>query len=245
MNFLCIVPARKNSIRVKNKNILKINNKPLIEFTFDQIKKTKYLDKVIVSTDSETIRKLSIKNNIDCPFLRPKNISTANSSSFSVIKHAYNFMKKYKKVDYKYIVLLQPTSPLRLPSQIDDACRKILKNKNADCLVSTCRLSNYVSKNLIMIKNKNYIKFVDIHKYNKINDIKNLKNIKNKLNYIDYIFDKCFIRNGPAIIISKTKNLNNFLLGGKILNFEMPLINSLDINTKNDINYLNNLLKVK
>ena len=242
MNFLCIVPARKNSQRIKNKNLLKIKNKPLIEYTFDQIRKTKHIKDVIVSTDSNSIRKLALSNKIDCPFLRPQNISGNNASTFSVVKHAYNYIKNKYKINYKYIVLLQPTSPLRLPSQIDDACKKILKNAKADCLVSTYKISNYIDKNLIMIKNKKYLSFQSEYKYKKINDIKKNINKEKKTSKVNTIFEKLYIRNGPAILIVKTKNLNKFLIGGNILNYEMPLVNSLDINTKDDINTLNKIL---
>jgi len=235
MTFLAIIPARKNSKRVKNKNMSKINNKPLIGYTFDQVKKTKYLDKIIVSTDSETIRDYAINANIEVPFLRPKNISKDSSSSYSVVKHAHNFFKRKNNFNFKYIILLQPTSPLRKAFHIDEACKKMLKNPNADCLISTCRISNIINGDLVMKKNSKYLSFGNYQKYLKLNHLNSKLNISNSIKSFEKNYNNLFIRNGPAILILKTKNINNFFIDGNILDYEMSLEYSLDINTGEDL----------
>ena len=112
MNNLIIIPARKNSIRLKNKNILKLKNLPLIEHTINFAKKVMLNSNILVSTDSQKIRSISLKNKVLCPWLRPNYLSKSNSSTEAVILHALKwYEKRYKQVDI--ITLLQPTSPFR------------------------------------------------------------------------------------------------------------------------------------
>ena len=100
--MLTIIPARGGSKGIKNKNIKKMLNKPLIYWTIKQAKKINKNSTIIVSTDSKKIRKISLKYNISVPFIRPKIISKDNSSDYDLINHAINFFKK-KNIYFKYI----------------------------------------------------------------------------------------------------------------------------------------------
>ena len=86
--IVCIIPARKDSKRIKNKNIKILNGKPLIEYTIIEAKKSKLLDKIIVSTDSPTIREISEKNGIKVYKLRSKKLSSEKAKMLSVLKNA-------------------------------------------------------------------------------------------------------------------------------------------------------------
>ena len=108
--ILCVIPARKGSKGLKNKNIKKLNNIPLIAWSILAAKKSKLITEIIVSTDSE-------KNFKDCkkiwckvPFLRPKKFATDKSSSFSVLKHAIEFFEKKKF----FLIIFYCSSPHRL-----------------------------------------------------------------------------------------------------------------------------------
>ena len=93
---ICIIPARKGSKGLKNKNIKKLKNIPLIAWSILVAKKCKMIDEIIVSTDSKKISKIAKKYGAKVPFLRPSNLATDKSSSFEVLKHAINFYKKKK-----------------------------------------------------------------------------------------------------------------------------------------------------
>ena len=112
MNNLIIIPARKNSVRLKNKNILKLHNKTLIEHTITFAKKICSNAPILVSTDSKRIRKISLKNKILCPWLRPKKLSTSQASTDDVVLHALNWFEK-KNFLVDFITILQPTTPFR------------------------------------------------------------------------------------------------------------------------------------
>ena len=88
MNNICIIPARKNSKRVKNKNIKKFFGKPIIYWSIKAAKKSKCFSRIIVSTDSKKISKIAKKYGAEVPFLRPKNLSGDYVQLKPVLQHA-------------------------------------------------------------------------------------------------------------------------------------------------------------
>ena len=134
--FLTIIPARIGSKGLKKKNIKQFCGKKLIEWTFRAAQKCKYLDDIIVSTDSKEILKISKKYKLHTPFLRPKNLSGDKTSMFEVVKHCIDFYKK-KKIFFENIILLEPTSPIREPEDLNKALKSfLLKRKRINSLVS-------------------------------------------------------------------------------------------------------------
>mgnify|MGYP001164150906 FL=1 len=93
---LCVIPARKGSKGLRNKNIKKLNKIPLIAWSILTAKKCKLIDEIIVSTDCPKISKIAMKYGANAPFIRPKKLATDKASSFSVLKHAIDFFKKKK-----------------------------------------------------------------------------------------------------------------------------------------------------
>lgn len=136
--ILALVLARKNSTRLKNKNILILKNKPLISWTFDflKIKKIRknFVD-VFVSTDSIKIKDISKKYKFLSPWLRPKKLSGKNSSSATSALHAVRWYEKnIQKVDGLF--LFQPTSPFRDVKNVIAAIDLYIKNNKQ--VVSVC-----------------------------------------------------------------------------------------------------------
>jgi CMP-N-acetylneuraminic acid synthetase len=141
--ILALVLARKNSKRLKNKNILTLSGKPLILWTFDILKKKnirKLFTDIIISTDSTTIKNLSKKYGFLSPWVRPKKLSNATASSESGAIHALNlYEKKIQSVDA--IFLFQPTSPFRSQKNIILATN-LYKKRNKQ-IVSVCSKKTY------------------------------------------------------------------------------------------------------
>lgn len=133
--ILAIIPARSGSKGLRNKNIRKFNKKPLIYWISSEAKKSKYISKTIVSTDSKKIRNICKSLKIESPFLRPKKISKDTSKSIELIIHAINFFKKSNQ-KFDYVALLEPTSPLTTYKDIDKALEILFKKKKiADSIV--------------------------------------------------------------------------------------------------------------
>ena len=121
--IIAVIPAKGNSRAIPKKNIVKILGKPLIYYTIKEAKKSKLIDDLIVSTDSKEISKISKKYGAKVPFIRPKYLSTDFMQSLPVVKHALLFMEKLNKRKYDYVVMLQPTCPLRSCIDIDSSLK--------------------------------------------------------------------------------------------------------------------------
>lgn len=140
---LAIVLARKGSSRLKNKNILKLKGKHLVEWTFEQLSKKNIKQlfvNILVSTDSKKILSLSKKYKLLSPWLRPKNLSKKLSLSEDTALHALNWYESnIEKVDGLF--LFQPTSPFRKDKQIISAIKIFLKTNKQ--VVSVCSRQLY------------------------------------------------------------------------------------------------------
>lgn len=123
---LALIPARGGSKAIHEKNIYQIMGKPLIEYTIESAKKSKYIDEIIVSTDSDKIANISRKCGAKVPFIRPFEIASDTASTIEVLIHAINELNAQVKFDC--IILLQPTSPLRDENDIDVALEIFIDN---------------------------------------------------------------------------------------------------------------------
>jgi len=132
--FLAIIPARSGSKGLPDKNIKIINGKPLMAWSIEAGLKSKYIDRLIVSTDSEKYAEIAKDFGAEVPFIRPDKISTDESSRKDVIKHSLDFFKNKNEL-YDYIVLLEPTSPLTIETDIDTSIEKLLLDKSAESIV--------------------------------------------------------------------------------------------------------------
>ena len=156
MKILAIIPARKGSKRLKQKNTLKFGNKPLIQITIEFAKKLNNIFDIIVSTNDTKVLHICKKLKVKAPFKRPSNLSNDKASSASVCEHAINFYeKKYSKIDA--ILLLQPTSPFRFKKSINSSI-KIFKKLKIKSLVSVNKIQ--INPMTIIERNKNKNKYL-------------------------------------------------------------------------------------
>lgn len=134
--FLAIIPARGGSKRLPRKNVLDLAGKPLIAWTIEAAKNSKYLDHFIVSTDDKETTKVSRKYGAEV-LTRPSELATDIANSVDVVLHGIGSQNK----SYDYVVLLQPTSPLRTARHIDEAI-KLLMEKKANAVISVCEVEH-------------------------------------------------------------------------------------------------------
>ncbi|PMM98544.1 CMP-N-acetlyneuraminic acid synthetase [Vibrio splendidus] len=128
---LAIIPARGGSKRLPRKNVLPLAGKPLIGWSIDAAKNSKYIDQIFVSTDDKEIADVSSLFGIDVPELRPDHLASDTATTESVLTYT---LEQFGK-DVDIIVLLQPTSPLRTAQHIDEALDLFIK-KQAFSVVS-------------------------------------------------------------------------------------------------------------
>ncbi len=172
--ILAIIPARSGSKRIKNKNLKKINNKPLIHYTLEYaLNNKKYIDKFFLSTDSKKISKYGNKlhHNIS-PILRPKSISKDKSGDIGFVKHALNYYRKKENMIFDIVVIFRPTTPIRKKNLFIN-CLKTLEKNNASSVRSAKSVKHihpywmYKIKNnklTEVIRNKNFFKYYQSQK---------------------------------------------------------------------------------
>ena len=134
-SFLAIIPARGGSKRLPKKNILDLLGKPLIAWSIEAGLKSKYIDKVIVSSDDEKILKVAKEYGANT-IKRPEYLANDMATTFDTLKHTVDNIE-----NYDYIILLQPTSPLRNEVHIDESI-ELLDSKNADAIISVCKMEH-------------------------------------------------------------------------------------------------------
>ena len=131
---LALIPARGGSKGIPHKNIIDLCGRPLIEYSISAARSSKYIDRVIVSTDDAEIAKVSVESGADVPFLRPAELAGDNSRTVDAVLHAVNLLKAQGE-EYHILVLLQPTQPLRTSEDVDKAIEKFIES-NCQDLVS-------------------------------------------------------------------------------------------------------------
>lgn len=217
--ILGLIIARSGSKGVKNKNIKFFKGKPLVKWTLEAAKKSKYLSHVLVSTDSSKIIDLAKKMKIDAPFIRPKKLSSDKAKIGAVIFHTLKWIKKNRNHNYKYLMLLQATSPNRNQHHIDNALNYYFNklSSKVDNLVSVTEAP--IKTGWIMQKKNNFLKFV----------FKKKASFRQTLPYF-------YIPNG-AIFICKLKNFKGSFYTKKTISYLMGKKASLDIDDLKDFAY--------
>lgn len=135
--FLALVLARGGSKGIPKKNIKLLGGKPLLAYTIEAAKASRYLDRVILSTEDQEIAETGRRYGAEVPFMRPAELATDQASSIDTIIHALNWLRDTEGYLPDYTVLLQPTSPFRTAADIDGAIEKLLQC-GAASLVSLC-----------------------------------------------------------------------------------------------------------
>ncbi len=223
--MICIIPARKNSKELKNKNILKINKKPLIDYTVFAAKKSAKIKKIYISTDDEKIINYYKKDpKVQIPFKRPGFLSTDKASSLDVYMHMIKHLEK-KKINIRDFCVLLPTCQVRNHQHMHEATN-INKQKKLTSLISVVKTDplewhfNINKKNLM--KRINNLTF-------SINNRQDLKSVYRPNGSI-YIFN--------SFQFKKNKNFMNNLT----YCYEMNKKYSLDIDSKADYEIAKKLL---
>lgn len=128
--LLAVIPARGGSKRLPRKNVLDLAGKPLISWTIEAALGSKYIDRVIVSTDDDEIAEVSKDFGADVPFMRPAEYATDEAKSVDVVLQLLEQLE-IQNEKYEYIILLQPTSPLRNTENINESIELLIKKRCA------------------------------------------------------------------------------------------------------------------
>lgn len=228
MKILCTICIRSGSSSIKNKNIKKINNKPLVYYTISQAQKCGLFEDIVVSTDSLNFQKITSQYGIKNFFLRPKKLSTNKSPKVPVIRHCLQQSEKFYKKKYDIIIDLDVTSPLRLISDIKLALKKFLNNKsNLLFSVNESRINPYFNS-------------VEIKKDKSIKPVKNLGYSLKRRQDAPKVYDL-----NASIYIWRRKTLlsTDSLFVKKNSMYVMPNDRGLEADTPTDFKIISYLIK--
>ncbi len=215
--ILALIPARAGSKGLRNKNIKIFKKKPLIYWTIRAAKESKYIDDIVVTTDSKTILNLSKKFKIKNLIKRPKKLALDNTAIKEVIFHSFKWIKKNLTNEYKYFILLQPTSPLRNKDHINKFIRNFFSKKKQDSETMISVAAAPVKASWLMRKKGKYLNFLK----------------KNKKNYLRQDLEKFYLPNG-AIYFSKITTFKGSFYSNKTMFYEMDTKSSIDIDNLHD-----------
>lgn len=142
MRVIGLITARGGSKGIPQKNVRPLAGKPLIAWTIEAALGSLHLERVIVSTDDEEIARVSREWGAEVPFMRPAELAEDDSPHLEVIRHALGWLESESEAEIDYLLLLQPTSPLRTSADIDEAIA-LCEEKDADAVVSVCRMHDH------------------------------------------------------------------------------------------------------
>tara|TARA_B110000027_G_C15977167_1_gene236995 strand:+ start:64 stop:717 length:654 start_codon:yes stop_codon:yes gene_type:complete len=211
MRVLAIIPARKGSKGVKNKNFLKLGKYMLLEHSCIFSKKLSFVNKIIISSDSNTAKNTAKKFNIFFS-KRPKKLSTDNSLMIDLIRFEIK-----KNTDFTHVLILQPTCPFRQVKFFLDAYEKF-KKKKIDTAITVHKLDNHPSR--MIIKKGKFFKPYDEN-----------FNFKNRQN-----LEEVFLRTG-SMYFFEIKNIKKYgsIFGKKVLGYEVKNKYTINIDRKKDL----------
>ena len=222
--MIAIIPARGGSKGLPGKNIKNLLGKPMIAYTIEEALKSGYITDVIISTDCKEIEKIAIEYGAKSFFLRPDYLATDNTKAIDT--YLYTVDKLNKEFDFKIadFIVLQPTSPLRIVNDIDNAI-KIFKDKNADSVVS------YTEEHHPIWWHK-YI--TDDGKFENIFEEKLLNRQEIKPSYFP---------NGAIFIFKYDLIKQNQYYSDNSYSYIMPRFRSIDVDTIEDFKYIEFLMQ--
>ena len=232
MDILFVIPARGGSKVLPKKNIKLIAGKPLIAWSVEAATKAAGLIgscDVIISTDSQEIADVAKEYGAQVPFLRPAELANDTAASIDVMLHALNFMEKSGK-DYKYLAMIEPTSPQRDEHDLVNAFNQLKSTPDAESIVGVCKTESCHPLFLTKL-NKGFLdpyenKTYKVYRRQEIDDV--------------YFFE-------GSMYISKVESLKKrkSFYHEKTLGFEMPKWKSFEIDDMTNFLIIEQLLNAR
>ena len=226
--ILTVIPARGGSKGIPRKNIVKINDRPLIDYTIQAALQVSRINHVIVSTEDEEIASISRGLGVEVPFMRPNHLAVDQAQSAPVVIDALYRMEEINNIKYDAVLMLQPTSPLRTSKHIEKAL-DLFFSQECDSVVSVVSVGGthpFRMKRLVDDRLVNYIDqgFWDMRPRQELPPV--------------------YIRNGSIYLIERDVLINKGqMIGEKCLGMVMGDKESINIDTPLDLKLAELLLE--
>jgi len=227
--ILGIIPARGGSKGIPDKNIIPISGKPLVAYSIEAAKRSRRLNDIILSTDSEKIAKCAEKFGLKCESMRPAELATDNAKTVDVVIYEVLEYEKKHNLTVDFIVLLQPTAPFRTSSDIDNAVDLFL-SRNGESLISVCEVGADHPLVMYYLNNGCLTPILE--------EGKTMRRRQE--------FNPVYLRNGALYIVSRSLVFNQHtFVNEKPLAFVMPETRSVNIDAPIDIRIAEYLISLE
>jgi N-acylneuraminate cytidylyltransferase/CMP-N,N'-diacetyllegionaminic acid synthase len=222
--MIAIIPARGGSKGLPGKNIKEFCGKPMIAYTIEAAKRSKFISDIIISTDDQNVADIAISYGAICPFLRPE--ALASDEALAIDNYIYTINRLNKECGYEIneFVILQPTSPLRRSEDIDGAIF-LFNEKNADSVVSYTMESHPISWHKFLDDDLQFENIFDETLQNRQN---------NKVSYFP---------NGAIFVFDYNLIKNKKYYSNKSYGYVMPKNRSVDVDCADDFEYAEYLFR--
>ncbi len=224
--ILAIIPARAGSKRIPNKNTIDLAGKPLIYYNINAAKNSKYITRIIVSTDGKEIAKISKSFGAEV-LMRPAELATDTAKTLPVLQHVVKYLKEKENYYPGFVVLLQPDSPLKTSEDIDKVIEKILTG-DYDSTVSVGENSHSPEWLLVEEGDKAKFYFSDIPTKIRKQDLK-----------------KTYFIDGLVYVIKTDQLMKNehYVLGGKIGMVILSKNRSIEVDDYEDLEIIKAIME--
>jgi CMP-N,N'-diacetyllegionaminic acid synthase len=232
VKVLGIIPARGGSKGIPRKNIKALAGKPLLAWTAEAALKSK-LDRVILSSEDAEIIEIAKSKGIDVPFIRPAALASDEAPAIDVVLHAVETLAKSENYRPDAVMLLQPTSPLRTSRHINEALELFERHPDATSLVSVMKVPHsMIPESLMTLNDEGYLR--PVRAWDERRALRQEKPVY-------------YARNGAAVYLVRSACLlsQRSLYGDRILGYEMPKEESMDIDDLFDFEICEYLLKTR
>ncbi len=220
---LAVIPARAGSKSVPHKNIREIGGKPMLAHSIDHAKASKYVNRIIVSTDSEEYASIAREYGAEVPFIRPAEYATDTALDYDVFYHALTWLKEEEHYEPDIVVQLRPTYPIRDVKDIDAMIEMLMNNPVAESVRSMAKAEE--------IPYKMWLKATDTKDTMRIEPL--IKEIPECYNMPRQQLPQVYYQNAcvdvfrPSVVLEKHSMSGNYILG-----YEMQ--ENYDIDTEED-----------
>lgn len=214
--IIALIPARSGSKGVPSKNIRKLGDRPLIEWSIAACKATDLISRTIVSTDSEDYACLSKKLGAEVPFLRPKEISGDDATDYHFIKHALDWLAAEGE-EPEYIAHVRPTTPFRCPLIVEEAITTFIKSSRATALRSVHEMSESAYKTF------------EIARGGQLKQIASDSTELDRANNARHEYPRTYVANGYIDVLSKSFiRETQKIHGDHVMPFITPVVDEID-----------------
>ena len=234
VKVLGIIGARSGSKGIPHKNIRPLSGKPLMAWIIETAKKSRYLNRLIVSTDSKQYAEIARAHGAEADFLRPKELAQDHSTDIEYIKHALQWLKENEGYEPDLVVRLHPTLPFQETQDIDQCIEKLLRDPEADSAVVVAEARQHPVKALKLVSDDKGGHYLVTYQTGSGQEVTPLP----RQNY-----ERAYFR--ANLIVSRLETIykHGSLTGDKVRAHIIPTERAVDIDTELDFFIVEQLLK--